>query len=561
MDSEDDSLSEQPENPISTVTESDIEFDFESYDSSDDDYMDDSNAAPPLTEPVWTTNLNQNIEIKPFSADNVGPTHNLNFLSSELAFFHLLFTEEFIQDICQRTNKYAIFEMERKGKIDTKWDPVTYEEMNAFIGIHIIMGIHILPKALNYWSTDDGVPIIRRTMPQDRFDKISKYFCISDRRNEPAKDSPLYDRLYKLRPLLEMLNTSFSSNFKPDCEITIGERKSGFLQYFPMQPMKRVRGVKVWIASEPVHGYTMKCVVHTGKANTDTGSSGKGHAYDTVMDLAKPFFNKYHHIYFHKYFNSFQLLQDLLQKETYALGTFQPYRRDFPKDLTSAKLKPNESILRQSQEILSCIWKGPSKADTPVCTMSTNTPPLKKRFSRRYGKKVSKTSCPLVIKNYFKYLTGVDQADRKISYYTLGRSSNKRWTYLFWFFTNVSIVNARILFYLSKYPAPKQRVDHLGFRLALAKRLIGGFNGYTRVIESNNPKTIPEIREENMSGHRCVRMPNRKKKCVHCDQKGRRTQTGRKFETVYGCNLCNIHLCRDGCFTSFHAEKCGRKVP
>ena len=155
---------------------------------------------------------------------------------------------------------------------------------------------------------------------------------------------------------------------------------------------------------------------------------------------------------------------------------------------------------------------------------------------------------------------GVDLADQKRSYYSLGRTSNKWWTYLFWFFTNICIVNAHILFYLSRYPAPKQKMEHLDFRLALAKRLIGGYCGYKRKYVRSNFKKILEIRDGNLSGHSCARLQGRKRKCVYCDQKGKRTSKGGKVETVFGCNLCNINLCKEGCFTSFHAEKSGKII-
>ena len=260
--------------------------------------------------------------------------------------------------------------MERKGKVDPKWFPVTHEELSAYIGIHIIMGIHTLPRITNYWSNDDSLSVqsVKRTMPRERFDKIMQYFCISDRRNEPGKNSPVYDKLYKIKPLLSMLETSYLVNYKPGCEISIDEAmvkfkgRIGFLQYLPMKPVKR--GIKVWMASEPVHGYTLQCVVYTGKndkSKTGICSSGKGLGYDVVMNLAKHFFYKNHHIYFDNYFNSYQLLQDLLKKKTYACGTFRQNRKYFPKDLKAAKLKQNESLMRQNQEFISCVWRDRGK--------------------------------------------------------------------------------------------------------------------------------------------------------------------------------------------------------
>ena len=40
--------------------------------------------------------------------------------------------------------------------------------------------------------------------------KFSNYFCVSDKLCEPPKDSPQYDKLYKVRPVLEQIELSVS---------------------------------------------------------------------------------------------------------------------------------------------------------------------------------------------------------------------------------------------------------------------------------------------------------------------------------------------------------------
>jgi len=36
-----------------------------------------------------------------------------------------------------------------------KWYPTTAEEMRAFVGVNVIMGIDQKPELCNYWSTDE----------------------------------------------------------------------------------------------------------------------------------------------------------------------------------------------------------------------------------------------------------------------------------------------------------------------------------------------------------------------------------------------------------------------
>ena len=86
-------------NAISTETNSDIEIDSDVSDDDDDDLADNFDTGTAFTEPVWSNNLDENIRFNTFTGENVGPTHNLDFLSSELSFFQLLFHDDFIHEI------------------------------------------------------------------------------------------------------------------------------------------------------------------------------------------------------------------------------------------------------------------------------------------------------------------------------------------------------------------------------------------------------------------------------------------------------------------------------
>ena len=95
-----------------------------------------------------------------------GPLHNLDNDNNELDFFKLVFPDSLLQNIVAETNRYAA----ARGP-DSKWRDTTVEELRAYIGINIIMGIVVLPDQKSYWSTDPlfkstGIPDI---MTRDRF--------------------------------------------------------------------------------------------------------------------------------------------------------------------------------------------------------------------------------------------------------------------------------------------------------------------------------------------------------------------------------------------------------
>ena len=56
------------------------------------------------------------------------------------------------------------------------------EELCAFLGINIFMGIHKLPKMTGYRSVDEGLgnTLIQKTMTRDRFLEVLKNLHFAD---------------------------------------------------------------------------------------------------------------------------------------------------------------------------------------------------------------------------------------------------------------------------------------------------------------------------------------------------------------------------------------------
>jgi len=89
-----------------------------------------------------------------------------------------------VQNIVDQTNLYAQLtkskSVRRAGRKfresgQTKnWSPLTKAELDAFIGMHILMAIHVLPQLKHYWSSDPllGVPAVSKVMTGKWFKKL-----------------------------------------------------------------------------------------------------------------------------------------------------------------------------------------------------------------------------------------------------------------------------------------------------------------------------------------------------------------------------------------------------
>ena len=178
------------------------------------------------------------------------------------------------------------------------WNKITVQELKAFLGFRILMGINSLPALKDYWKRDPAfhyAPIADR-ITRDRFLEISRYLHFVDNDTLPQRDSPSFDRLGKVRPLLDHFSEKFKSVYLPHKEVAIDEAmikftgRSSLKQYMPMKPIKR--GIKVWVLGDSSNGYFCNFQVYTGKVGGDTAETGLGARVvkDLTRDLKGKFF-------------------------------------------------------------------------------------------------------------------------------------------------------------------------------------------------------------------------------------------------------------------------------
>lgn len=73
------------------------------------------------------------------------------------------------------------------------------------------MGIHVLPNISLYWSSDPMflVAEIANVMTVKRFKKILANLHLNDNSHMPKRGEEGYDKLYKIRPMIKILNSAF----------------------------------------------------------------------------------------------------------------------------------------------------------------------------------------------------------------------------------------------------------------------------------------------------------------------------------------------------------------
>ena len=112
--------------------------------------------------------------------------------------------------IVSETNPY--FE-ETVGAVPTarhskvkQWQSITSEDFYKLLGILIMMGLNKQPTFDCYWAKSEmyGCELIQKSMSRNKFELIMRFLHFAD--NERSDGT---DRLYKLRPLIQLIYKTF----------------------------------------------------------------------------------------------------------------------------------------------------------------------------------------------------------------------------------------------------------------------------------------------------------------------------------------------------------------
>lgn len=554
-----------PSDPDDSEVEGDLESDgneSNSIPSSDESLSEDEEVSlsePGVDNEGWTQTVD---ELVFFDAveKNPGIVMDVGNDKSEMNYFLSIFREELLDKIVVETNIYAMQKSQgpltrRSSIANTIWTDITKEELKAWIGIHILMAIHQLPQVDLYWSSDPALRVdyIANIMIRDRFKQITAMIHLNDNRSNHTKEDPNYDKLHKVRPVIEDLNKAIREVYKPSNLAAVDESmipfkgRSSLKQYNPMKPIKR--GYKVWCRADSKTGFVSKFEVYTGKSNSNTS------AKDTlgervVLNMTQDLQQTGALVAFDNFFTTVSLMSNLHSKGIFSVGTVRSNRKGLPPMLKEKKKMQRGDYEFRTQGVVTAIKWMDSK---PVTLLSSaHDPTVLSEVSRKNKKgERLKVSCPLAIASYNEIMGAVDKFDQLKERYAIGRRSRKWWHRIFYFLIDLAIVNSYIMY----------KVDHgqdtcqkqLDFRIHLAKQLIGNRSFRKRIgrpvnFLSKKQNLVPDdVRTVNVGKHLPKTLQSRRR-CRLCSTEGA------EVRTKFLCEVCNVPLCIDPCFRRFHEK-------
>lgn len=353
--------------------------------------------------------------------------------------FFLFFTDDLLRHICTQSNLYASQKNCNLG-LDT-------EELLVVIRGFLLSGYAKYRNKRMFWSKENDVPtLLLQSIRCNRFERIQRNLHLNDNTKHDASD-----KLFKLRPLLDMLGTSFKKHGGLDENLSVDESMIPYYgkhyakQFIRGKPIRF--GFKNWAVCSS-RGYMVTFQVYTGKENSRPKEFGLGGSIVlSLINAAEIPEHGGHKVFFDNYFTSLKLLRHLASRGICATGTLQENRVE-QCPLRSKPIMKKEQ--RGSYDYSSCgdvlvvRWN-----DNSVVTAATNYENLTISSTTRWSSaNKSKVSVPqpILFSSYNKSMGGVDKVDQFVASYRSRMRQKKWWWPIFLYFLDVCVVNAWLLY-------------------------------------------------------------------------------------------------------------------
>lgn len=499
-----------------------------------------------LANPLWLPCDSGSASIPPFTAQPGIQANTEN--STPIDFFHLFFTDHLFHLIVDQSNLFAQQYIANNPNANFappfEWTPVTVEEFKTFLGLTLNMGLTQINEVQAYWSTNPiyHMPLYSSVMSRTRYEMIMRFLHFSDNSLCPPRNHPEYDKLFKIRPLINFFSQKFAQLYIPEKHICIDESLILFTGRLGLKRHTRNKkdrsGVKLYKLCERASGYTYAFRVYEGKDSqleppdcpSYMGNSGK-----IVLDLALPLFQKGYHLYVNEYYTSLPLFHHLYHQKTLACGIVRRSRKGLPQRLVTTRLQRGESMSLRNDDVLALKWR--NKRDVYVLSSIHNN--ISVETHGRHGP----VQIPECIHDYNRFMGGVDFNDQKLQPFLATKMSRHWYKKVSIYLFQLAIYNSYVLYHKSV----ERPASFLEFQEDIVRALIYQegpppdiirTDAVSRLYERHFPENIPPTE----TGRK------RQKKCKVC------SENGVSCDTPFHCPQCPSQpgLCIGSCFQRYH---------
>lgn len=498
-------------------------------------------------------------------------------LRQPVEYFRDFFDDEFLKFIVTQSNLYATQQNVNKPlKLDK-------DELEQFLGTVFLMSLFKISNTRLYWSGVLEFDSVSKVFSRRRWEEIKSSLHFNDNTQAPDRTGPNADRLFKVRPLLDHLQSKFRSiPMQQICcidEMIVPFKGNSYLkQYIPSKPHKW--GFKVFALCD-TSGILNDFHVYDGPLKPVQGEPDLGPSSNIVLQLARTIpVNANHLLYHDNWFTSPKLMAHLATKQIYSLGTVRQNRLKgignvLPTDKEMLKKQRGShvevSTTYDGVELRAMKWV--DNRCVTLLTSFSSAQPLGtcKRYDKK-RKEIVEIPCPKIVKTYNEEMGRVDLLDSLIALYRIHIRSHKYYHKLVFHFLDVTIVNSWLLYRRDASAigvSKKSQLQLQAFKLKVAYSLLRQNKDPLKRPGVGRPRSSSletEHEEKKKRGHATKPIPSvditkdgigHWPKIVETKERPRCKLPNCKGRPNTYCCKCNVALCLNkerNCFIEFHTK-------
>ncbi|XP_067278005.1 piggyBac transposable element-derived protein 4 [Pseudorasbora parva] len=351
--------------------------------------------------------------------------------------WELFISENILDEILQCTNLGGLRTASAKGKV---WQKVTKEELNAFIGLSLLIGLERngdVPVRELFLDPLQN-PLYRATMSVGRYQDLHGCLQFDNKKTRVLREAS--DHMAAFRNVWDLFLINCRKRFIPKDCVTVGEQlvpfqgKCKFLQHLPS--LHTNYGIKIFWMCDAEVPYAIDAIIYTGRKSGE--ETKKNLAENTVLRLSSGLQQKGLNITMDSYFTSIHLAENLFEKNLTMVGTLNIKNPHVPPIMKPSKLRAlhtSEFGYCGNVSMVSYVQKR-KKAEILLSTLHNS-------------KALNETSAknkPEIFQYYNRTKGGVNNVLQMANNYACKRRS-KRWPMLLWYnMLNIAIVNSFSIF-------------------------------------------------------------------------------------------------------------------
>ena len=351
----------------------------------------------------------------------------------------VFFSKKCTEYIAYQSNVYAT---QKDGKVLS----TSFGEIEQFIGTLLLTGVFSCISYRSYWTNFCRFNMIADVMSRNRFELLLRYIHFNDNTNMKPREHPQYNPLFKISTLLDRFRSAMQS-IEPKEMHAIDEQmipfkgRSSRKQYMKKKPYKW--GFKVF-AQAGTSGIIYDFEVDTRKSMQWPGELGV--SGNVVLRLIQNFnaasnFEEF----FDNLFSLVGLVECLKQKKIWTVGIIRPNRLKGCTLLIDQELKNKgrgACDFKVDQEHGVIIVKWYDNRPVQLISSYSGVEPRDKfnRWSVASKQRVE-IDRPSIVKEYNRYMDGVDLCDMMIEFYRTNIRNNKWYMRIVYYCINLAVVN------------------------------------------------------------------------------------------------------------------------